>query len=120
VEPEIVKNIVKLDDRSMVWAHDQAASDVEALAPFTAIVLVFMVLVQVPMFQHEYDALVSLIFNMGSFKKCPKLLSKLNTKDCSGCCSEFADITNGGTAGLVTRRKAEMDIFTNSVYHSKH
>jgi hypothetical protein len=50
VEPEIVKNIVKLDDRSMVWAHDQAASDVEALAPFTAIVLVFMVLVLAPMF----------------------------------------------------------------------
>jgi GH24 family phage-related lysozyme (muramidase) len=75
---------------------------------------------QVPMFQHEYDALESLIFNMGSFKKWPKLLSKLNTKDCSGCCSEFADITNGGTAGMVTRRKAEMDIFTNSVYNSKH
>lgn len=76
--------------------------------------------VQVPMFQHEYDALVSLIFNLGSFKKCPKLLSKLNTKDYSGCCDEFADITNGGTPGLVSRRSAEMKLFRNKVYDSPH
>lgn len=76
--------------------------------------------VQVPMFQHEYDALVSLIFNLGSFKKCPKLLSKLNTKDYSGCCDEFADITNGGTPGLVSRRSAEMKMFRNKVYDSAH
>jgi GH24 family phage-related lysozyme (muramidase) len=76
--------------------------------------------VQVPLFQHEYDALVSLIFNLGGFKKCPKLLSKLNTKDYSGCCDEFADITNGGTSGLVKRRKAEMNIFRNAVYDSSH
>jgi GH24 family phage-related lysozyme (muramidase) len=30
--------------------------------------------VQVPMYQHEYDALVSLIFT-GRLQKCPKLLS---------------------------------------------
>jgi|JI10StandDraft_1071094.scaffolds.fasta_scaffold62055_2 GH24 family phage-related lysozyme (muramidase)/LysM repeat protein len=76
--------------------------------------------VQVPMFQHEYDALVSLIFNLGSFKKCPKLLSKLNTKDYSGCCDEFGDITNGGTPGLVSRRSAEMKMFRNKVYDSAH
>jgi GH24 family phage-related lysozyme (muramidase) len=57
---------------------------------------------------------------MDSVQKCPKPLSKLNTKDYSGCCDEFGDITNGGTAGLVTRRKAEMDIFRNSVYNSNH
>lgn len=76
--------------------------------------------VQVPMFQQEYDALVSLIFNLGGFKKCPKLLSKLNTGDYSGCCDEFADITNGGISGLVKRRKAEMNIFRNAVYDSTH
>jgi GH24 family phage-related lysozyme (muramidase)/LysM repeat protein len=76
--------------------------------------------VQVPLFQHEYDALVSLIFNMGSFKKCPKLLSKLNIKDYSGCCDEFADITNHGTPGLVLRRKAEINLFRNALYDSSH
>lgn len=76
--------------------------------------------VQVPMYQHEYDALVSLIYNLGSFKKCPNLLAKLNTKDYSGCCDEFADITNGGIKGLVDRRKAEMKMFRNNVYDSSH
>ena len=76
--------------------------------------------VQVPMFQHEYDALVSLIFNLGGFSKCPKLLSKLNTRDYGGCCDEFADITNGGTSGLVKRRQAEMNIFRNNIYDSTH
>ncbi len=76
--------------------------------------------VQVPLFQHEYDALVSLIFNLGGFRKCPKLLTKLNTRDYSGCCDEFADITNGGVAGLVARRKGEMKMFRNKVYDSTH
>jgi GH24 family phage-related lysozyme (muramidase) len=40
--------------------------------------------IQVPLFQHEYDALTSLIFNLGGFRKCPKLLSKLNTGTTQG------------------------------------
>jgi GH24 family phage-related lysozyme (muramidase) len=76
--------------------------------------------VQAPLFQHEYDALVSLIFNIGSFKNCPKLLSKLNTKDYSGCCDEFFDITNNGTPGLVKRRQSEMNLFRNNLYDSTH
>ncbi|MCU6499144.1 LysM peptidoglycan-binding domain-containing protein [Rugamonas sp. A1-17] len=76
--------------------------------------------VQVPLYQQEYDALVSLAFNTGGFSKFPKLLSKLNTKDYNGCCDEFADITNKGTSGLVKRRKAEMKIFRNNVYDSSH
>lgn len=76
--------------------------------------------VLVPMYQHEYDALVSLIFNLGGFDKCPKLLSNLNTKNYSGCCDEFSDITNHGVSGLVKRRKAEMDIFRHKKYDSTH
>lgn len=76
--------------------------------------------VQVPLFQHEYDALASLIFNTGSFKKCPILLSKLNTGDYSGCCDEFADITNNGTPGLIARRNREMKLFRNNSYDTTH
>lgn len=76
--------------------------------------------VQKPLLQQEYDALVSLNFNIGSFRKCPKLLSKLNTADYSGACDEFADITNGGEGGLVKRRNAEINIFRNNVYDSSH
>jgi GH24 family phage-related lysozyme (muramidase)/LysM repeat protein len=76
--------------------------------------------VQKPLLQQEYDALVSLIFNIGSFRKCPKLLSKLNTADYIGACDEFTDITNGGEGGLVKRRNAEINIFRNNVYDSRH
>jgi GH24 family phage-related lysozyme (muramidase)/LysM repeat protein len=76
--------------------------------------------VQVPLYQQEYDALVSLAYNTGGFSKFPKLISKLNTRDYSGCCDEFADITNHGTTGLVKRRQAEMKIFRNNVYDSTH
>lgn len=76
--------------------------------------------VQKPLLQQEYDALVSLIFNIGGFRKCPNLLSKLNTLDYSGACDEFADITNGGELGLVKRRNAEINIFRSNVYDSRH
>ena len=76
--------------------------------------------VQKPLLQQEYDALVSLVFNIGSFKKCPKLLSKLNTADYSGACDEFADITNNGEGGLVKRRNAEINIFRSNIYDSSH
>jgi GH24 family phage-related lysozyme (muramidase) len=99
---------------------DQATADKLLINDIRKIEGIVRERVQVPMFQHEYDALVSLIFNMGSFKKCPKLLSKLNTKDYKGCCDEFADITNRGTEGLVKRRKAEMNIFNNKVYDASH
>lgn len=77
-------------------------------------------LIQVPLYQHEYDALMSLAFNAGGLSKFPKLMSKLNTKDYNGCCDEFADITNGGTEGLVKRRQAEMKMFRNKIYDSSH
>lgn len=56
--PEVVKTVIKLDGRSMVWAHDQAASDVEALTPFMAVVLVLTFMVGAPMFlQMDYKEL---------------------------------------------------------------
>lgn len=47
--PEIPKTILKLDARSMVWAHDEVASDVEALSPFMAVALLLAVLEVAPM-----------------------------------------------------------------------
>jgi len=58
VEPEIVKAVIKLDDRSMVWAHDQAASDVEAMTPFMALVMVLVFVAGAPAFlQLDYKSL---------------------------------------------------------------
>lgn len=53
--PEIVKKIIKLDGHSMVWAHDAAASDVEAMAPFMAAIVVLCVLFGAPMSMQIYS-----------------------------------------------------------------
>lgn len=79
-----------------------------------------VLLIRVPLHQHEFDALMSLAFNTGGLSKFPKLMSKLNTGDYNGCCDEFADITNHGKPGLVKRRQAEMKLFRNRIYDSTH
>jgi len=76
--------------------------------------------VTVNLYQYEFDALVSLLFNLGSLRKAPILKSKLNSGDYAGAAQEFLDITNGGTAGLVTRRRKEWDLFNNNIYDSSH
>jgi len=76
--------------------------------------------VHVPLYQHEFDALVALAFNCGGLSKFPKLLGKVNTGNYSGCCNEFADITNNGLPGLVKRRATEMEMFGKNNYDATH
>ncbi|EPM7366228.1 glycoside hydrolase family protein [Klebsiella pneumoniae] len=76
--------------------------------------------VTVNLYQYEFDALVSLLFNLGSLRKAPLLKSKLNSGDYAGAADEFLDITNDGTTGLVTRRRKEWDLFNNNIYDSSH
>ncbi|WP_373963161.1 glycoside hydrolase family protein [Kosakonia sacchari] len=76
--------------------------------------------IDVDLFQHEFDALVSLLFNMGSMRKAPLLNSKLNQADYEGASAEFLDITNGGLSGLVTRRRSEQNLFLHNIYDSSH
>ncbi|OEK09800.1 hypothetical protein A8C32_09820 [Flavivirga aquatica] len=76
--------------------------------------------VKVDLYQYEFDALVSLLFNIGSFSSCPKLKSNLNNANYDGTANEFKDITNGNTEGLKKRRQAEINIFKNNVYDSTH
>jgi lysozyme len=71
--------------------------------------------VKVPLTQNQYDALVSLIFNVGisAFKK-SKFLKKLNNKDYEGAATEFDDWVHAGGKrldGLVKRRRMEKDLF---------
>ena len=77
--------------------------------------------IQAPLYQHEYDAIVSLAYNAGGkFVKFKKLIAYANAGQYSACCAEFADITSKGLAGLVLRRQREMDIFNHAVYNSQH
>ena len=71
--------------------------------------------VKVPLSQNQFDALVSLAYNIGSgaFKN-STLLKKLNAKDYAGAADQFL-VWNKGSGkvlkGLVRRRDAERALF---------
>lgn len=72
-------------------------------------------LVEVPLKQHEFDALVSLVFNIGetNFAR-STLLKKLNANDFKGAAEQFLVWKNAGgrpVQGLLNRRKREKDMF---------
>lgn len=72
-------------------------------------------LVKVPLKQYEFDALVSLVFNIGetNFAR-STLLKKLNTNDFKGASEQFLAWKNAGgrpVQGLLNRRKREKDMF---------
>ncbi|AWI54912.1 peptidoglycan-binding protein [Aquabacterium olei] len=74
-----------------------------------------------PLYQHEFDALCSLAFNIGNIrKKSPTLCSKVNSGQYKEAAKEFLDITNGGTPGLVKRRNQENAMFLRAEYDSTH
>jgi len=80
--------------------------------------------VTVELYQYEFDALVSLLFNCGEFflsiGKAPNLLNLLNSKEYERAAYELLDITNEGDSGLIKRRKAENNMFLNNVYDATH
>lgn len=67
--------------------------------------------VHVPLHQHEYDAFVSLAYNIGSGAFCRStLVRKLNAGDYEGACAEILRWNKAGgkvVRGLVVRREAE-------------
>ena len=72
-------------------------------------------LVNVPLTQNQFDALVSFTYNLGATNlSASTLLKKLNTKDYKGTSAEFQKWNKAGgkvMTGLVRRRKAEMELF---------
>lgn len=72
-------------------------------------------LVKVPLSQNQFDALVSLTYNIGqtAFSN-STLLKKLNAKDYRGAADQFQQWNRGGgkvMKGLVRRREAERALF---------
>lgn len=65
----------------------------------------------VPMFQHEFDAYVSLTYNIGEGAFCGSTLAKkLNAGDYAGACDEILRWNRAGgkvLRGLTKRREAE-------------
>jgi len=73
--------------------------------------------VKVPLKQHQFDALVSFVFNLGVRNlKSSTLLKKLNARDYAGAAKEFDRWIHASgkvLPGLVRRRKEEADVFLN-------
>ena len=69
-------------------------------------------LVKVPLKQYEFDALVSLVFNIGetNFAR-STLLKKLNTNDFEGAFLAWKNAGGRPVQGLLNRRKREKDMF---------
>lgn len=72
-------------------------------------------MVQVPLEQHEFDALCGLVYNIGSgnFRK-STLLTLLNAGDRARAADEFVRWRNVGRKpmrGLLRRRQSEMELF---------
>lgn len=67
--------------------------------------------VKVPLYQHEYDAYISLSYNIGSSAFCNStLVRKLNAGDYEGACAEirrWVMFQGKPLQGLVNRREAE-------------
>ena len=67
--------------------------------------------VNVPLYQHEYDAFTAFAFNVGAEAFCSStLVKKLNAGDYSGACAElkrWVYVDGRRVQGLVNRREAE-------------
>lgn len=72
--------------------------------------------VKVPLNQNQYDALCSLIFNIGQTAFCTStILRKLNAKDYAGAADHFLDWKRAGKDAdiLLPRRKRERAMFNS-------
>ena len=76
--------------------------------------------VRVTLAQHEFDALVSLAYNVGNQAVATStLMRRLNGDDFYGAADEFLRWNRAGgriVAGLVKRRQAEQAMFTEADY----
>ena len=70
--------------------------------------------IHVPLYQHEFDAYISLAYNIGTGAFCKStLVKKLNQGDYTGACNEIRRWNKAGgkvLPGLVKRREAEYEM----------
>lgn len=73
----------------------------------------------VPMYQHEWDAIVSWAYNIGTGAACKStLVRRLRAQDYPGACAELLRWTRAGgrvLPGLVRRRQAEYQLCMGGV-----
>lgn len=95
-----------------VWSRKRAEQELAKMAERHEAVVKRMV--KVPLNQNQYDALVSLSYNLG-LSKAQSLVRKLNNGDYEGAARSFALYNKAGgkvRTGLVRRRNAEAKLFS--------
>lgn len=94
---------------------DEAQADIFLRQDVAASESTVMRFVTVALSQHQFDALVSFVFNLGSGNfAASTLLKRLNAGDYSGAAEEFPRWVHAGgkpLSGLVRRREAERKLF---------
>lgn len=93
----------------------EAQAEARLIDDMRVAVYVVNALVQVPLTQGQFDALVDFTFNLGqgTFRR-STLLAMVNRRDFDGAADQFGLWVHAGgkvEPGLVARRKAEMDMF---------
>jgi GH24 family phage-related lysozyme (muramidase) len=80
--------------------------------------------VRVPLFQHEFDALCDLAFNVGRLSFiAPKLINLLNKGNYEDASEQMLDVNKSNGVilpGLNLRRKRDYDVFVKKVYNWAH
>ncbi|WP_156966157.1 lysozyme [Paraburkholderia bannensis] len=76
--------------------------------------------VRVPLFQFEYDAAISIVFNSGANDGADELVKKLNVGRYDDLFSFILSYRIGSNPGLPPRRYSEARLFASGVYDASH
>lgn len=76
--------------------------------------------VRVPLYQYEYDAAVSIVFNCGESDGADALIAKLNAGRYDAMFSFISHYRMGKNPGLPPRRFSEARLFDSGVYDASH
>ncbi|WP_408505504.1 lysozyme [Paraburkholderia sediminicola] len=76
--------------------------------------------VHVPLFQFEYDALVSIVYNCGPNSGADEIIRKVNTGNYSGMFDFIRTYRIGSNPGLPPRRYSEARLFASGIYDASH
>ncbi|SAL52209.1 lysozyme [Caballeronia arvi] len=76
--------------------------------------------IRVPLFQFEYDSLVSILYNAGSFKGADEIIKKINSGHYDKLFDYILTYRIGHNNGLRPRRFSEARLFASGVYDASH
>lgn len=107
------------DGRSSEDKFKNGISENEASKLFDNDILIFEKAIRnkikMPLYQYEFDALVSYVYNIGPAFEAPNLIRYINSKDYT---SAIHEIETGSQN--TKRRKQERDMFSKGIYDSAH